>query len=119
MKIAFYKLFGISGCFVILLVSCKSSSQPVQNVSCIASKIEALKNEPVANPPSQVWKWETEGQTFYYVNAACCDHFSTLYNENCNIVCAPDGGITGRGDGKCPEFPKDTKRTLIWKDTRK
>jgi hypothetical protein len=119
MKIGLYKLLVFSGCFAILSISCKTSDQTSKTPSCIETKIEVLIKEPVANPPAEVWKWETEGKIFYYFNAACCDQFSTLYNASCDIICAPDGGFTGRGDGKCPEFPKDTKRTLIWKDTRK
>ena len=106
-------------CLALLLLTCKSAEQSQRLPDCITSKIESLKNGPPQNPPSQVWRWETNGTIFYYINAACCDQFSRLYNDRCEIVCAPDGGMTGKGDGKCPEFSSDTIRTLIWKDERK
>jgi len=34
-------------------------------------------------------------------------------------MCAPDGGITGKGDENCPEFSSEIKKTLIWEDDRK
>lgn len=45
---------------------------------------------------------------------------SRLFDENCNRICAPDGGKTGKGDGKCPDFfEKRTDEKLVWKDERK
>ncbi|MGJ8592588.1 MAG: DUF6970 domain-containing protein [Aquaticitalea sp.] len=104
---------------LISLFSCKPTQQKSEQPSCISEKVESLKSQPVQNPPAEVWKWESEGNIFYYFNAACCDQFSKLYNEKCEIVCAPDGGMTGRGDGKCPDFSSGISKTLIWKDERK
>jgi hypothetical protein len=43
-----------------------------------------------------------------------------VYDRNCNYVCAPDGGYTGKGDGKCKDFDSLAKEVrLIWKDDRK
>lgn len=106
-------------CVTLLLLSCKSSEQTQKLPQCIESQIETLKNQSVQNPPSEVWQWESKGKTFYYFNAVCCDQFTILYNDKCEIICAPDGGFTGKGDGKCPDFGSDTKRTLLWKDDRK
>jgi len=36
--------------------------------------------------------------------AACCDIPSVLYDTAGTVVCAPDGGFIGRGDGRCPDF---------------
>jgi hypothetical protein len=106
-------------CLLGLLISCKTSNQVAKISTCIELKIEVIKKEPVANPPAEVWKWVSDDKIFYYFNAACCDQFSTLYNDKCEIICAPDGGFTGRGDGKCPEFTNNTSRTLVWRDERK
>ena len=44
---------------------------------------------------------------------------STLYDENCNKICSPDGGIAGNGDGLCPDFfTNRTNERLIWEDKR-
>lgn len=40
---------------------------------------------------------------------------STLYDRCGTIVCHPDGGFTGRGDGQCPDFfDSATGRTSSW-----
>ena len=55
----------------------------------------------------------------YYVPPQCCDQFSTLYDADGAVICAPDGGITGRGDGKCPDFFQSrTNEKLFWEDSR-
>lgn len=87
---------------------------------CILEKIKQLKNEEVWNPPASVWQYEYKGQVVYYIPARCCDIPSSLYDANCNLICHPDGGFTGKGDGKCTDFAdKRTKEKLIWKDERK
>jgi hypothetical protein len=45
--------------------------------------------------------------------------YSVLYDSSGNIICAPDGGFTGKGDGKCTDFFSGrAKELLIWKDAR-
>jgi len=34
----------------------------------------------------------------------CCDQMGEVRDTSGNIICHPDGGITGKGDGKCPDF---------------
>ena len=88
--------------------------------TCIIEKIKQLQAEEVWNPPASVWQYEYNGQTVYYIPARCCDIPSSLYDANCNLICHPDGGFTGKGDGKCTDFAeKRTKEKLIWKDERK
>ena len=80
---------------------------------------DQFKSEPVGNPPQSIWRYDYNGQEVYYVPAQCCDMYSTLYDADGNVLCAPDGGITGRGDGKCTDFQdKRTNETLIWQDKR-
>lgn len=42
--------------------------------------------------------------TTYYVPPTCCDVRSVLFDSSGHVVCRPDGGIMGRGDGRCPDF---------------
>jgi len=102
--------------FIFLTTSCSKSDIHVPN--CIDTKIAALKNSPVQNPPAEVWKWVDNGKIYYYITSDCCDQYNYLYAEDCEIVCSPDGGFTGNGDGKCPEFSSEIVKTLIWKDAR-
>ena len=45
--------------------------------------------------------------------------FSDLYDDHCNLICHPDGGIAGGGDGSCSDFFATCKNeVLIWKDGR-
>jgi hypothetical protein len=45
--------------------------------------------------------------------------FSSLYDAKGNVICAPDGGIIGTGDGGCPDFiSQRTGEKLIWEDPR-
>jgi len=104
--------------FCILLVAC---SQPTQsgNPAWVDQLIEKFKTEPVGNPPQSIWRYEYNGQVVYYVPAQCCDMFSTLYDADGNVICAPNGGITGAGDGRCKDFAAQrTGEQLIWEDSR-
>lgn len=97
-------------------VSCKKSDDDTPD--CIKDKITELENKPVQNPAAVVVKWEVDGQTYYYITSDCCDQYNFLYDTDCNVVCAPDGGFTGQGDGNCPNFSTTPKETIIWQDNR-
>jgi hypothetical protein len=75
--------------------------------ACIKQKIIAFaKKEKHGQPQNMV----------YYVTMPCCDFFNKLYNANCNLMGHPDGGITGKGDGKLPGFNiEKIKEKIIWK----
>ena len=50
----------------------------------------------------------------------CCDFYSDLYDNKCNLIAHPDGGFTGKGDGKIKDFRKEaTNEKLVWEDSRK
>jgi hypothetical protein len=116
---------------LILLSACAASTRqntPVpQNTLAAIEGPEWIKNlvvtymkDPVGNPPRSIWQYSYKGQTVYYFPPQCCDQFSMLYNAKMQVLCAPDGGITGKGDEKCPDFFQERKdEKLIWKDARK
>ncbi len=88
--------------------------------SFIKELIEKMKNKPVTNPPSKVLKYTLNNKTVFYIPPVCCDNFSDLYDDSCKIIAHPDGGFTGKGDGKLPHFEKEKlNEKLIWIDTRK
>lgn len=99
------------------VISCQSLHLPAGTPRCIKNEIEQLSKAGRQNPPAEVWKWQTGDKAYYYFNAPCCDQYSRLVDENCTIVCAPDGGFTGKGDGNCPDL-SSAEKTLIWKDVR-
>ncbi len=87
--------------------------------SCVQNRIEQIKKEPRWNPPAEVNEYMYNGKKVYLFTADCCDQFISLVDASCNTICAPSGGITGTGDGKCPDFDEKAKHIrLIWKDSR-
>lgn len=85
----------------------------------VAALIARHQSAPPTNPPASIHRYEYRGQTVYYVPPSCCDVPSRLYSADGEVLCSPDGGFTGRGDGRCPDF-FDTRRggERIWVDTR-
>ena len=65
---------------------------------------QSVGGRPVANPPASVTRYDYKGNTVYFVPQRCCDIFSDLYDAEGNIIGHPDGGITGQGDGRVPDF---------------
>jgi uncharacterized protein DUF6970 len=87
--------------------------------SCVQARIDEIKKEPKWNPPAEVNEYLYNGKTVYLFTADCCDQFITLVDANCNTICAPSGGITGGGDGRCPDFYEKAQHVrLVWKDSR-
>jgi hypothetical protein len=103
-----------------LIIGCtKRSTSHDENLDWIANLIAEFEQQPVGDPPQSIWQYTYKCQTVYYVPAQCCDLYSTLYNANGERICAPDGGFTGLGDGKCPDFFQEQKNEkLIWQDPR-
>lgn len=104
---------------VVVLSGCADSGTVIPGVpSCVASKADELRSEPLRNPPAEIWEWKTATRTYYYIPPYCCDQFSYLLDEECNVVCSPDGGITGMGSGNCPDLDNGIEKKLVWRDER-
>ncbi|MBD2769800.1 hypothetical protein IC235_18070 [Hymenobacter sp. BT664] len=83
------------------------------------ARIAAVLAERKRNPITRILCYTYGGQTVYYESAACCDQPSNVFDTKGRLVCQPDGGITGKGDGKCPDFDKKkTNEKLVWQDPR-
>jgi hypothetical protein len=81
--------------------------------------INSLRSAPVANPPAEIVTYQYKGQRVYYLPPRCCDIPSRLFDERGEEMCMPDGGRTGRGDGRCGDFFTERKdEQLVWKDER-
>ena len=86
---------------------------------CMQQMITDYQNRPVQNPSAEFYEYDYKGQKVFYMKPPCCDQLSKLYDSNCNFICSPDGGIIGKGDGKCTDFFTERKNEkLIWKDPR-
>jgi hypothetical protein len=96
----------------LLLITCDNKELVVTDVcpSCFSDLISS------SNPPLEIWAYKYNNQIVYLALADCCDQYDFLYNSNCNQLCAPSGGFSGIGDGKCADFhDKATDGKLVWK----
>ena len=74
---------------------------------------------PRQRPPQTLKRYAVDGKVFYDVAAPCCDQFNALYEARGQRVCAPDGGITGHGDGRCPGIHVDPHEGgIVWRAGR-
>jgi hypothetical protein len=81
--------------------------------------IESHESAPPANPPASIWRYRYKDRVVFYVPPSCCDLPSELYDIEGNLICGPDGGLTGKGDGKCPDFFEQRQEELrVWGDPR-
>jgi hypothetical protein len=106
---------------VLGLAACgaQPAGQHPQVPAAVTALIEDLKSQPVANPPAYVASYEYSGQVVYYVPPRCCDVFGNLYDGQGQLICHPDGGIAGHGDGRCRDFFSERKNeAVLWRDTR-
>ncbi|MCX7048319.1 MAG: hypothetical protein NTX50_22895 [Candidatus Sumerlaeota bacterium] len=89
------------------------------NPEWLGALIAKFESAPAGNPQRRIYRYEYKGQTVYYVPPQSADRFSVLYDAQGKVIGAPDGGFTGRGDGRCPDFFKERKNEqLIWQDKR-
>lgn len=106
-------------CIITSLAAFQCNKAGYDAPSCIEAKIASLKAKSKQNPPAQVEEYLYNGKKVYLFNSPCCDQYNQLYDENCNILCAPSGGFTGKGDGKCPDFSSAAQYLrIVWKDGR-
>ena len=109
---------------VVIFSACAGSKKAAQTTStdsppCINQLINKFTTEEKQNPPRSIYRYTFNNATVYYVPAPCCDFFSDLYDSNCNLIGHPDGGFTGKGDGKIIKFDSlRTEEKLIWRDER-
>lgn len=69
--------------------------------------------------PMTIRQFEYQDAVVYHFASQCCDQFNYLYDTIGNVICAPDGGISGRGDGKCSDFAKTSiAGSIIWEDKK-
>ena len=113
MKTGLFVLFSL----YLFIIGCSQSTSP-DNPEWVELIVQ-FKNEPLGNPPQSIWRYNYNSQIVYYVPPQCCDQFSTLYDNEGNIVGAPDGGVSGTGDSRITDFfTTRTDEKLIWKDPR-
>ena len=115
MKSQIIKIISILffSCFIFLFTRCEKVDVPKDTPKCIKSKIKKEND----NCLGEVFEYDYKGKTVYYFKStSCIDGLNYLYDDNCNLICSPDGGLDGRGDGGCDDFfVAATNQRLIWK----
>ena len=82
-------------------------------------QIENFEKDKPANPPVKIYSYHYNGEIVYYITGRCCDIPSSLFSVEGQQLCQPDGGYTGKGDGKCADFfDNRTEENLVWEDSR-
>lgn len=108
-------LLTIAGCSHPAGPDTSSSAPP-----WVKALISQLGTEPVANPPAFVARYDYKGQDVYFVPQRCCDVMSVLYRSDGAVMCHPDGGFDGKGDGLCADFFADRhNERVIWRDSKR
>lgn len=96
---------------ILLSVSCDKMDF-ISKDNCPSCFQSLLKG---SNPPREIWRYAYNNQLVYLVKPDCCDQYEQVYTYDCSKICAPGGGITGKGDGKCADFfDKATHPQLVW-----
>ena len=87
---------------------------------CVRQLINEGNKETPPNAPLQVDEYLYNNKKVFLFTAPCCDQFDMLYDDSCKAICAPSGGFSGRGDGKCPDFSKTARYIkIVWKSAAK
>ena len=97
-----------------------SPSEPGGRPAWLKSLISQIESEPVTNPPSSILSYRYRGGTVYFRPSRCCDFPSQLYDQAGSLICQPDGGLAGSGDGRCADFfSARSEERLVWQDARR
>jgi hypothetical protein len=111
----------------LVLAGCNEGESPLNSkvvvphtdLDWLNELIASLEEEPVRNPPAFIAQSTYKGSDVYYLPPYCCDAFGTLFNAEGAVICHPDGGLTGDGDGRCPDFfEAKPEFEIIWQDDR-
>jgi hypothetical protein len=87
--------------------------------ACIQQKIDQIKSQPKWNPPAQVNEYFYNGRKVYAFSSDCCDQYNPVFDANCNYICSPSGGFSGKGDMKCSDFATSARFVKqVWRDER-
>ena len=115
-------MFKLLTALLLLLTTfgCSPRMSSGNTPTCITDMAKNFQAEAITNPPRKILKYQYQSKVVYYVPAICCDQFSDLYDENCKLLGHPDGGYTGRGDGKFTDFQQEAIfKETVWEDKRK
>jgi hypothetical protein len=87
---------------------------PSELPHCVVDIAFQRTEEPLHVIPEYILRCSNQDETTFYFSAGCCDHLNMVLDEQCNYICAPDGGFSGSGDTKCMDYFHTVDCELIW-----
>jgi hypothetical protein len=101
-------------------VGCGAPTSP-DDSPWMQALIAKLASEPAGSPPTQIIEYEYRNSLVYFVPVhQCCDLMSDLYDLDGHLMCHPDGGFAGQGDGRCADFlTQRSHARVVWSHTRR
>ena len=81
----------------------------------LSQRIAVFERTPEDAEAVEILALPHAGDTAYLFVAPCCDQFNLLYDAQGRRLCAPSGGITGRGDGRCEPPPDLSSARPVWR----
>lgn len=89
---------------LVVLGACATAGADSANAAPVPPWLQAQLDES-AHSRYPAWtgvrSWKHQGQAYYLLQAGCCDRFNELRDATGQYLCAPSGGFTGQGDGRC------------------
>jgi hypothetical protein len=111
----FKNLIFFSAIFFMSCATHKKAQAVNELPSCLTTKIEAMSANPREGAPQSITRYIYKEHTVYYMLSSCCDKYNIVFDGDCNVLGFPDGGYTGKGDGKMPDFHKEaTDGKVVW-----
>lgn len=78
-------------------------------------QIQAILKKQADSKAESILRYKYKGNVVYLALMPCCDRYNLLLDLNYRILCAPSGGFTGNGDGKCIDFESlKQEEKLLW-----
>ncbi len=108
--------------FAVSILSCGKTSK-LSGKNATPACVQQLIDSAMANTKgalfTKVEAYDYQDKKVYVYTPGCCDRYSEVKDENCVYLFAPSGGMTGKGDGKHPNFFTEAKLIkVVWEDTR-
>lgn len=61
-----------------------------------------------------IYRYKNNTKSYFELVYVTRDGFTELYDQNCEYVCSPNGGVWGGGAGDCPDWLDIDDRELLW-----
>lgn len=106
---------GVGLCLAASLTACAQPAAGSALPDWLSQRIAVFERAPADAEAVEILALPHAGDTAYLFVAPCCDQFNVLYDAQGRRLCAPSGGLTGRGDGRCEPPPVLSSARPVWR----